>query len=373
MVSDSSCGDRSGGAVVSVVVPAHDEAAVIDRCLSALLADAAPGEVDVVVACNGCTDDTAERARRHGPDVRVVEVVEPGKIGALNAGDAAARGFPRLYLDADVVLTTAAARATAATLTGAVMAAAPRPQVDTDGCPRVIAWHHRAWTALPVIREGYVGSGVYALTRAGHERVAPFPEVIADDEYVRRMFTAAERATAPVTFTFHPPRTVAAYLARALRGRAGNVELDRSDLPFAPRPDGGPPGGARALLALLRRPTMWGPVASFVALTALVRARLALRGDAPVTWNRDLTSRAPLAGGAGSSTPAGGGAPARSSGPEPAPHTAARSGRSSAHGTPSPRRRPSAPARRPATASQVNSGERAAATAPARAARSGSQ
>ena len=281
-------------AAFSVVVPAHDEAAVVDRCLAALLADAAPGEMEVVVAASTCTDDTAARAAAHGRDVRVVEVAEAGKIAAVNAGDAAAAAFPRIYLDADVVLTTASARATAALLAGGVvLAAAPRPEIVTAGCPRVIAWHHRAWTALPVIREGYVGSGVYALSRAGHARAMPLPALIADDEYVRRTFTPAERATAPATFEMRPPRTVAAYVRRALRGRAGNVELARSGLALASQ-EGAPAGGARALLTLLRRPSMWAPVVSFVALTALVRLRVALHGDAPVGWNRDLTSRAPL-------------------------------------------------------------------------------
>ena len=281
-------------AAYSVVVPAHDEAAVIDRCLDALLADAAPGEVEVVVAASACTDDTAVRAAAHSPDVHVVAVDQPGKIAAINAGDAAAAAFPRIYLDADVVLTTAAARTTADLLRGArVMAAAPRPEIVGDGCPRVLVWHHRAWAALPVIGDGYVGSGVYALSRAGHDRVLPLPALIADDEYVRMMFTPAERATAPATFEMRPPRTVAAYVRRALRGRAGNVELAGSNITLAPQV-GAPPSGARALLPLLHRPSMWAPVASFVALTALVRLRVAVHRDAPVGWNQDLTSRAPL-------------------------------------------------------------------------------
>jgi hypothetical protein len=37
-----------------VVIPAHNEAAVIRRSLDALLAGFAPNELHVVVACNGC-------------------------------------------------------------------------------------------------------------------------------------------------------------------------------------------------------------------------------------------------------------------------------------------------------------------------------
>lgn len=284
--------------MISVVIPAHDEAAVIDRCLDALLGEADAGEIEVVVACNGCTDDTAERARRHGPAVTVVEVASSGKIGALNAGDTAATGFPRIYLDADVVLTTAAARATAGALSDPrTLAAAPRPVVIDDGCPPLIVAHHRAWSALPVLQHGYVGTGVYGLSAAGHARAMPLPDVIADDEYVRRSFTPGERATAEATFAFYPPRTVRAYLRRALRGHAGNAQLEASDLPLAPQDgplrDGtpAPASGLRGLLPLLRQRSMWFPVASFVTLTALVRARLALARGTVTGWHRDETTR----------------------------------------------------------------------------------
>jgi cellulose synthase/poly-beta-1,6-N-acetylglucosamine synthase-like glycosyltransferase len=40
-------------AMSSVVIPAHNEAAVIGRCLSSILMDAEPGEFEVVVVCKG--------------------------------------------------------------------------------------------------------------------------------------------------------------------------------------------------------------------------------------------------------------------------------------------------------------------------------
>ena len=63
--------------MVSVVIPAHDEEAVIGRCLDALFEGALPGELDVVVACNGCTERTAEIAGGYGPAVRVLESDTP--------------------------------------------------------------------------------------------------------------------------------------------------------------------------------------------------------------------------------------------------------------------------------------------------------
>ncbi|WP_205315402.1 glycosyltransferase, partial [Nonomuraea lactucae] len=86
--------------IASVVIPAHNEEAVLGAGLAALLGGAEPGEFDVVVVANACSDRTAEVARAAG--VRVVETPTGGKAGALRLGDAACRAFPRLYLDADV-------------------------------------------------------------------------------------------------------------------------------------------------------------------------------------------------------------------------------------------------------------------------------
>jgi glycosyltransferase involved in cell wall biosynthesis len=101
--------------VTSIVVPAHNEERVLGRTLSALLADTSPSEFDVVVVANGCTDGTAEVARGFG-GVRVVETDVPSKSHALRLGDETAAGFPRVYLDADVVLPAAHVRALCAAL-----------------------------------------------------------------------------------------------------------------------------------------------------------------------------------------------------------------------------------------------------------------
>lgn len=222
---------------------------------------------------------------------------EPGKIGALNAGDAVSSDFPRIYLDADAVLTTAAARATAALLCddspGSPLAAAPRPRVVGDAVAPLVRWHYEAWQELPVIRDRYVGSGVYAVSARGHARIAPFPDVVADDHYVRRSFAAHERATAATTFDLYPATTVRGHLHRSARARRGNTSLESGGtaVKAALTPET-TPRGARALAGLLRRPVMWHRVAAFVVLTALVRREVRRSGDT-TGWNHDASSRTP--------------------------------------------------------------------------------
>jgi hypothetical protein len=76
---------------VSIVIPAHNEAANIARLLSALLRQETRVAriVEIVVVASGCTDDTADVARefaRGRPGVHVhVQERREGKVAAINA------------------------------------------------------------------------------------------------------------------------------------------------------------------------------------------------------------------------------------------------------------------------------------------------
>ena len=116
---------------VSIVIPAFNEEAVVGRLLDGILRDAGRTEFLVIVVCNGCTDNTAAVAAQRG--ALVVEVPEPSKVAALDAGDRCAGGvFPRLYLDADIVLSADDVRKVARILTDDIpLVAAPRLEVET--------------------------------------------------------------------------------------------------------------------------------------------------------------------------------------------------------------------------------------------------
>src|SRR5690349_895845 len=115
----------------AIVIPAHNEAGTIALCLSALGGGSARERVEVIVVCNGCSDDTAARARSVGPWVRVIETPVGSKSFALNLGDQAATAFPRFYVDADVRLSADALQKVASALSeGGYLAAAPRAWLD---------------------------------------------------------------------------------------------------------------------------------------------------------------------------------------------------------------------------------------------------
>jgi cellulose synthase/poly-beta-1,6-N-acetylglucosamine synthase-like glycosyltransferase len=90
-----------------VIVPAHNEARVIGRCLEAIRADARPRD-DVLVVADRCTDETAAIARRFGASVlERGPAEEPGRAAARQAGLDHARGLEWdavVMLDADSVI-----------------------------------------------------------------------------------------------------------------------------------------------------------------------------------------------------------------------------------------------------------------------------
>lgn len=138
------------GPLGSAIIPAHNEAAVISRCLDLLLDGFKPGELDVVVVCNGCTDNTADIARSAGHEVRVIEIDIASKIAALRAGEKAVTDFPRLYLDADVMLTGAAARRVLEYLRSAdSLVARPPIKYDTERSSLLVRSYYRARVRVP--------------------------------------------------------------------------------------------------------------------------------------------------------------------------------------------------------------------------------
>lgn len=276
--------------MTSVVIAAYNEAGVIGRCLDALLADAAPGEFDVTVVANGCTDDTA-RVAGGRPGVRVVELAEPGKPGALNAGDAVAAGFPRVYLDADIVLSTAGMRAVVRALDGPHLAATVRRELDLRGRPAAVRAYFAVHNRLPALRSGLFGRGVIALSRAGRARFERFPELVADDLFLDSLFTAGEKKVVEtVAARVATPRRTGDLLDRLARVRSGNAGLRAAAARGEVAADVRPSARWSWLRdVVLPRPWLAPAAAVYVGVT-LVADRRGRRGGA-AGWARDESSR----------------------------------------------------------------------------------
>ncbi|MDA3937259.1 MAG: glycosyltransferase [Actinomycetota bacterium] len=123
---------------VTIIVPAHNEAEVIDRCLNSVKAQEYPHDkLEIIVIDDGSTDDTADRVDGHvngdhdgvdsfrlrgraikvGPfngRLALIRNGHGGKATALNAGILASSGDVIINIDSDVVLAPDTIRNTAA-------------------------------------------------------------------------------------------------------------------------------------------------------------------------------------------------------------------------------------------------------------------
>ncbi|WP_146340762.1 glycosyltransferase [Nesterenkonia sp. NBAIMH1] len=90
---------------VSVIMPAFNAASTIEVQLGALAAQRDAPEWELIVADNGSTDATAEKAREWGSRIRGLRVIDAsarrGPGAARNLGAQQARGEMLLFCDAD--------------------------------------------------------------------------------------------------------------------------------------------------------------------------------------------------------------------------------------------------------------------------------
>ena len=185
--------------MLSIIIPASNEEGYIGACLTALLVSDAV-QAEVIVVANGCRDATAEVARgfaaqagARGWGFTVLDLQQGSKPGALNAGDAAAKGGMRAYLDADVRVSPAVMAQLAQALARDVATyagATPRIPPPRSAVTRAYA---RFWQTLPFAQSAAPGYGLFAVNAAGRARWGAFPAIISDDTFVRLQFAPHER------------------------------------------------------------------------------------------------------------------------------------------------------------------------------------
>jgi glycosyltransferase involved in cell wall biosynthesis len=266
----------------TILIPAWNEAAVIGQSLARLEAEGVTRFFEVIVIANGCHDDTAVRAQAAMPEVRVIETPVAGKTHALNLGQTQAlRGLPLICLDCD--LGTGLADLIALTVPlheGGAEATCGTMEVDAAGANAVVRAWYRAWLLNPYFAHGKFG-GLFALSPSAVDRLFPLPDVVADDEYLRRSFAPGQIAYVPTSrFTAKAPRDLASLMRVRTRSLRGSRALGRNS-----EPD----GARRMLQAAFRKPARWGDMVVFAAVQLAVRLNLA-RAKAP-RWERDNSTR----------------------------------------------------------------------------------
>ena len=215
--------------MATIIVPAHNESGVIEACLDSIINQA---EVDhIIVACNGCNDDTADIVRKKYPDIHCLDISTPSKVNALNEAEAFARElgvtFPVYYIDADTRLSANCVTNINQYLkTSNVLLAAPTPIIDTSHSSWIVRTYYKVWVNLPYIKEGVIATCSYIITEEGRSRFEKFPDVINDDGFIRCNFWNREISNVPgAEIYIRAPKDIYSLIKIKTRARLGNMQL----------------------------------------------------------------------------------------------------------------------------------------------------
>ncbi|WP_019180075.1 glycosyltransferase family A protein [Microbacterium yannicii] len=269
----------------AVVIPARDEAGVIARTLRSLIPLTALEGIEIIVACNGCSDGTAAIAAGF-EGVRVAQTDTASKAAGLNLGDRVATSWPRLYLDADIEIAPSAVLAVFDALDEpGVLAARPYYAYDTTGATVPVRAYYRARSRASAPATRLWGAGGYAVSEQGHARFAEFPRVTADDSWFDEQFRDHEKRVVPTApMRVRTPRDTRALMAVLRRQRRGHREL-------------GIPSHAtsrtRSIISAIRGPRSAADAGWYILLSLAARRRVrpASRSAAEHPWERDASSR----------------------------------------------------------------------------------
>ncbi|WEK03721.1 MAG: glycosyltransferase family 2 protein [Candidatus Devosia phytovorans] len=222
--------------MLTVILPASNESALLGRCIAALLDSTfeQPTAWQLIVAANGCRDDTVTIARsfvgaasNRGVELTVLNIAQGNKLNAINLGEAEGRGDALVYIDADVVVEPSLL----AQLAQALDRPSPTYATGTLRIAPAVTWatglYARFWSRLPFVVDGAPGCGVFAVNRAGRQRWGQFPSIISDDTFVRLHFAPSERVNVPAGFSWPMVEGFANLVRVRRRQDRGVEEIDR--------------------------------------------------------------------------------------------------------------------------------------------------
>ncbi|MGH3005931.1 MAG: glycosyltransferase [Gaiellaceae bacterium] len=178
---------------VTVVIPAHNEAGIIEGKLENTLSAGYPPErLEIIVASDGSDDGTNDVVRVHPAGVRLLALPRVGKNAALNEAAAAARGEILVFTDADAKMTERALHYLVAPFADPEVGgvAGERRHGDVSRPKSLAAASRRSLRKL-LSRSGSVTSAegqIYAVRR---ELVQPAPPNVPDDFWISTRVIAA--------------------------------------------------------------------------------------------------------------------------------------------------------------------------------------
>jgi glycosyltransferase involved in cell wall biosynthesis len=213
----------------AIIIPAHNEQAVIKNTLSQL-GGGRSNIFQIVVICNGCDDLTESIVREHFPLVYCESLGKPSKALAIRQAEMLDIGFPRLYLDADIVISESTVEGLfehAIEKSGPALLV-PHSVTIVDNSSRWVQRFYHSWYQTAFVKQRGFGAGCYLVNLAGRTRFGDWPDLIADDGFIRTQF--ADKETHIVTsqsVEVGAPKSLWSLLKVKSRSKYGNLQLRR--------------------------------------------------------------------------------------------------------------------------------------------------
>lgn len=220
--------------MLSVIIPAHNEAQVLAGLLNDLLLQEAPCQFEVIVVDAASTDDTwfvAASYKQLFEEARIRYVLcrskHRFKYAALNTGDEY-RTLPcSAYIDADVRLSNNVLRCVWNVLEATDGPALVSPSLHVAKQGSVLAqkyWH--TWEERQVKHSRVIGAGFYAVNAKGRQLWDKFPQIDCDDGFVASHFDEGDqnKVCSKCRVSIYPPASlVETVLVRARWFRASRA------------------------------------------------------------------------------------------------------------------------------------------------------
>jgi glycosyltransferase involved in cell wall biosynthesis len=202
---------------LSIIIPAHNEAQILGKKLDSILnQDYPPNQLQVLVASDGSTDDSAtivagvEDAR-----VRFLDFERGGKAATLNRAAELATGDVLIFTDANAILAPGALTAIAANFAdpdvGGVSANErrdPEASASSAGLGERLYWEYDKWVKQAESRIGSIVSASGSMYAIRRELFRPISDPSATDDFA--ISTQVVRAGYRLVFepdavTWEPP------------------------------------------------------------------------------------------------------------------------------------------------------------------------
>ena len=279
----------------SIIIPAHNEEVAIKRLLDMFQKEMEENKFkcEIIVVCNGCSDETANIVKRF-EFVGLIETDKASKTFALNLGDEAANYFPRIYLDADVIINLKSISCIVETIKKRdVSVVVPVVKNDTSHSSFIVKAFYYVWQRMPYFRDGMIGCGVYGLSLYARSKFNCWPEVISDDGFIRAMFSADEREIChEAKVKILTPLTVSSLINIKTRSRLGRYELYKKYPQMMIR-ERREKKYFRIIFTIIKNPTMITivPFYLYINIIARYRAIIQMKTLKNYRWERDITTR----------------------------------------------------------------------------------